>query len=58
MELESKLDLSPGSSVILGNILVKPPLFEEDQENLVINKAEFIKVTVNKDTTWIVLVVF
>lgn len=58
MELESKLDLSPGSSVILGNILVKPPLFEDYQENLVINKAEFIKVTVNKDTTWIVLVVF
>lgn len=58
MELESKLDLSSGSSVILGNIPVKPPLFEDYQENLVINKADFIKVTVNKDTTWIVLAVF
>lgn len=58
MELKSKLDLSLGSSVILGNIPVKPPPFEDYQKNLVINKPDFIKVTVNKDSTWIVLLAF
>lgn len=57
MHLESKLDSSPGSSMILDIILVKHPLKEDHQENLLISKAYFIKVTAN-NIIWVFLEVF